>query len=64
MPDNTLAALIKALQLITVLRPVLTAAIDNEAERQGLSRDELHALTKRLTAETAAIATADMGEEE
>jgi hypothetical protein len=54
-----LEALIKALELINATKPILDAALNNEAERVGLSRAERHALTKRLTAETDAITSED-----
>jgi len=60
--NSTLEALVKALQLIAALRPILTSAIETEAERQGLSREEKQKLFKRLTTETDAITTEDMGD--
>ena len=62
--SSILEALVKALQLINAAKPILDDALNNEAERLGLSREERHALTKRLTAETDAITKADMGEGE
>ena len=63
MADNdTLEALVKVLRLINALKPILDSALDNEANRLGLTREERHALTKRLTAETDAITTEDMSD--
>lgn len=57
--NETLEALIKALALINSLKPILDTALNNEAERAGLSREQLKALTKRLTSETDSITDED-----
>jgi hypothetical protein len=63
MPGTSpaLEALVKALELFNAVKPVLDTALQNEAERVGLTREERHALTKRLTGETDAITKEDMG---
>lgn len=60
--NKTLEALIKALALINSLKPILDTALNNEAERAGLSREQLKALTKRLTSETDTITDEDMSD--
>lgn len=60
--NSVLEALVKALQLLNAAKPILDQALTNEMDRVGLSREERHALTKRLTAETAAITAADQGD--
>jgi hypothetical protein len=62
--NEVLEALVRALQLINATKPILDAALNHEVERLGLSREERHALTKRLTSETAEITAADMGDTE
>lgn len=66
MPETnaTLEALIKALELLNAVKPILDGALNNEAERAGLSREERHALTKRLTAETDALTKEDISDTE
>lgn len=65
MADKTsgvLEALIKALELLNAAKPILDSALNTEAERLGLSREERHNLFKRLTTETDTITREDMGE--
>jgi len=60
----TLEALIRALELLNSVKPILDGALNNEAERVGLTREERHALTKRLTGETDSITKEDMSDQE
>jgi len=60
--NSTLEALVKALQLIAALKPILNNLLDNEADRTGLSREAKKALFDRINDETDAITTEDMSE--
>lgn len=62
--NATLEALIKALELVNAVKPILDGALNNEAARMGLSRDELHALTKKITGETDAITKEDISDQD
>lgn len=62
--NDTLEALVKALQLINAMKPILDAALANEADRQGLSREARKALFDRINNETDAITREDMREGE
>lgn len=64
MANDTLEMLVKALQLLNALKPILDTALTNEAERQGLSREQRKALFDRINGETAAITTEDMSDRE
>lgn len=61
-PSTAVLALIRALELINAIRPVIDSVIANEQARTGLSRAELYALSKQLIAETDAITTEDMSD--
>lgn len=62
--SEVLDALVKLAQLFNTFKPILDGALDNEANRVGLSREERKALFDRINTETDAITTADMGEGE
>lgn len=64
MANDTLEMLVKALQLLNALKPILDTALTNEAERQGLNREQRKALFDRINDETAAITTEDMSDRE
>lgn len=51
--------LIKLLALLNGLRPIIEGAIQNEAALQGISREDLKALSDKLTGETAVITGED-----
>lgn len=58
-PNAAVLALIRALELINAIRPIIDGIIENEQARTGLTRDQLHELSKKLTAETDAITDED-----
>lgn len=57
--SNTLDMILKAMMIFNTMKPVLDEALFNEAERLGLTREQRHALTKRLNNETKLITAED-----
>lgn len=61
-PNQAVLALLKLLETWNAIRPTVDEAIANEEARTGMTRDELHAFSKRLKSETDTITQEDMGD--
>lgn len=62
-PNKSILVLIHLLEVWNAVKPTIDQAIANEEARTGMTREQLHAFSKQLIAETESITAHDMSNE-